>query len=144
MQVAIMSDIHGFDLAFRAVLEDIDRSGPFDLVAVAGDLCVVGPRPDEVVRIVRERGLAAVKGNTDAELIEGTRTDSDIEKFRYAGALLSADDIAFLDALPFELRVSPPRWTRSERRSVHRACQSAEYDGCARSEPLRRSSSCAS
>lgn len=108
MRIAIMSDIHGFDLALHAVLDDIDRNGPFDLVAAAGDYCVIGPRPDEVLRIVRERGFPAVKGNTDAELVEGIRTDSDDDEVRYASSLLSAGDVDWLDALPFELRISPP------------------------------------
>jgi predicted phosphodiesterase len=108
MRVAIMSDIHGFDLAFRSVLAAIDRNGPFDLIAVAGDLCVVGPRPDEVVRIARERNLAVVKGNTDVDLVHGWRTNSDDPEFRCAGPLLGDDGIAWLDGLPFELRVSPP------------------------------------
>ena len=108
MRVAIMSDIHGFDLAFKAVLDNIDLSGPFDLIAVAGDLCVIGPRPDEVVRIARERNLAPVRGNTDVDLVHGWRTGSDDPEFLYAAPLLGEDGIAWLDALPFEVRVSPP------------------------------------
>lgn len=121
MRVAIMSDIHGFDLALRVVLEEIERSGPFDLVAVAGDHCVIGPRPDEVVRIVRERGFAAVKGNTDLELVQRWRAGSDDPEVRFAGPLLGGDGIAWLDALPFELRVSPPggRGPRDDLLIVH-------------------------
>ncbi len=108
MRVAIMSDIHGFDLAFRAVLDDIDRNGPFDLIAVAGDLCVIGPRPDEVVRIAREREFAVVMGNTDFELVEGWRNGLDDPEIRYAAPLLGSEGMAWLEALPFEVRVSPP------------------------------------
>ena len=108
MRIAIMSDIHGFDLAFKAVLDDIDRNGPFDQIAVAGDLCVIGPRPDEVVRIARERGLAVVKGNTDLELVQGYRAGSDDPEFRFAGPLLGDEGIEWLAGLPFEIRVSPP------------------------------------
>jgi predicted phosphodiesterase len=108
MRVAIMSDIHGFDLAFNAVLDDIDRNGPFDLIAVAGDLCVIGPRPDEVIRIARERELAVLKGNTDIDLVQGWRSGSADPEIRYAAALIGADGINWLDHLPFELRVSPP------------------------------------
>ncbi len=116
-----MSDIHGFDLAFRAVLDDIERNGPFDLIAVAGDLCVIGPRPDEVVRIARERDLAVVKGNTDVELVHGWRSGSEDSELRYAGPLLGSDGISWLDSLPFELRVSPPnaRGPRDDLLIVH-------------------------
>jgi len=108
MRIAIMSDIHGFDLAFKAVLDDIDRNGPFDLIAVAGDLSVIGPRPDEVVRIARERDLSVVKGNTDVDLVQGWRSGSEDPEHRYAGKLLGDDGIDWLAALPFEIRVSPP------------------------------------
>ena len=108
MRVAIMSDIHGFDLAFNAVLDDIDRNGPFDLIAVAGDLCVIGPRPDEVIRIARERKLAALKGNTDIDLLHGWRTGSVDPEIRYAAPLIGADGLDWLDSLPFEIRISPP------------------------------------
>ncbi len=108
MRVAIMSDIHGFDLAFRAVLDDIDRNGPFDLIAVAGDLCVIGPRPDEVIRLARERSLAVVRGNTDVALVHGWRAGSDDPEIRYAGQRVGDEGIAWLDALPFEIRISPP------------------------------------
>ncbi len=114
MRVAIMSDIHGFDLALRAVLDDIERHGPFDLIAVAGDLCVIGPRPDEVVRLARERKMAVLKGNTDVDLVHGWRTSSDDPEFRYAGSLLGDNGIAWLDALPFEIRVSPPTARRPQ------------------------------
>lgn len=108
MRIAIMSDIHGFDLAFRTVLDDIDRNGPFDRIVIAGDLCVIGPRPDEVVRLARERNLDVVLGNTDVHLVQGWRAESDDPEVRYAAPLLGEDGIAWLGARPFELRVSPP------------------------------------
>ena len=37
MRVAIMSDIHGFDLALRSVLADIDANGPFDRIEFYGN-----------------------------------------------------------------------------------------------------------
>lgn len=107
MRVAIMSDIHGFDLAFQAVLDDIDRHGPFDLIAVAGDLCVIGPRPDEVVRMARGRNLLVVKGNTDVALVDDWRAGSDDPEIQYAGQRVGEEGIAWLEALPFEIRVSP-------------------------------------
>lgn len=108
MRIAIISDIHGFDLALRAVLDDIDRNGPFDQIVAAGDLCEIGPRPDEVVRILQERGIAAVRGNTDVELVEGTRTDTSNPELRYAIDRLGKDGIAYLKDLPFEHRITPP------------------------------------
>jgi predicted phosphodiesterase len=107
MRVAIMSDIHGFDLALGAVLDDIDQHGPFDAIVAAGDLCEIGPRPDEVIRILRERGIAAVKGNTDADIVEGAKQNTRKAELRYAIDRLGDEGIAWLDALPFDLRFTP-------------------------------------
>jgi predicted phosphodiesterase len=108
MRVAIISDIHGFDLALRLVLADIDANGPFDRIVAAGDLCEIGPRPDEVVRILRERGIAAVRGNTDVDLIQGARDDSTNPELRYGIDRLGAVGLDWLAELPFEIRITPP------------------------------------
>lgn len=108
MRVAVLSDIHGFDLALRAVLEDIDRHGPFDQIVVAGDLCEIGPRPDEVVRILGERQIPAVRGNTDADLVLAARTSAETAELRYGIERLGPEGIAYLESLPFDLRISPP------------------------------------
>jgi predicted phosphodiesterase len=108
MRVAIISDIHGFDLALRLVLADIDANGPFDRIVAAGDLCEIGPRPDEVVRILQERGIAAVRGNTDVDLIQGARDDSTNPELRYGIDRLGAVGLDWLAELPFEIRITPP------------------------------------
>jgi predicted phosphodiesterase len=108
MRVAIMSDIHGFDLALRAVLDDIDRNGPFDQIVATGDLCEIGPRPDEVIRILQERGIAAVRGTTDMDLVEGAKTGTSNPELRYGIDRLGKEGLAYLSGLPFEYRVTPP------------------------------------
>lgn len=108
MRIAIMSDIHGFDLALRSVLEDIDASGPFDAIVAAGDLCETGPRPDEVVRILREREIRAVEGNTDVGVIKAAQGRDDEPNLRYAAERLGNEGVAWLAALPFEIRFTPP------------------------------------
>ena len=108
MRVAIMSDIHGFDLALRAVLDDIDQHGPFDQIVVAGDLCEIGPRPDEVIRILQERGIPAVRGNTDVDLIEGAKAGTSNDELCYGIDRLGKDGLAYLRKLPFAHRITPP------------------------------------
>lgn len=108
MRVAIMSDIHGFDLALREVLADIDRNGPFDRIVVAGDLCEIGPRPDEVIRILQERGVEAVQGNTDVDLIRAGQGKDGNAELRYGVERLGAEGLVYLEALPFEMRITPP------------------------------------
>lgn len=108
MRIAIISDIHGFDLALQAVLADIDASGPFDAIIAAGDLCEIGPRPDEVLRILQERGIAAVAGNTDVDIVEAARNGNGNAELRYAIDCIGASGVAWLNALPFEIRIKPP------------------------------------
>ena len=67
MRVAIFSDVHGNLSALEIVLADIERQAP-DLIVFAGDLCLFGPRPAECLRLVLERQLPSVIGNTDAHI----------------------------------------------------------------------------
>lgn len=108
MRIAIMSDIHGFDLALREVLADIDRNGPFDRIVAAGDLCEIGPRPDEVIRILQERGIEAVQGNTDVDLLKAASDTDASNELRYGVKRLGKRGLAYLAALPFEIRITPP------------------------------------
>ena len=65
MRVAILSDIHGNAVALQACLDDLRERGGADAVVAAGDLCMDGPRPKKVLRLLREAGAQAVRGNTD-------------------------------------------------------------------------------
>lgn len=67
MRVALVSDVHGNLTALEAVIADLERRAP-DLVVHGGDLCLMGPRPAEVVDRVRELGWPGVLGNTDEVL----------------------------------------------------------------------------
>lgn len=70
MRVAVISDTHGNLFALDAVLADIDATGPFDEVIMAGDFAFGGPRPAECIERIRERGYRAVRGNTDEFIVE--------------------------------------------------------------------------
>lgn len=67
MRIAVVSDIHGSIRALEAVVADLDRRRP-DLVVHGGDLGVNGPRPAEVIDLIRELGWPGVLGNTDEML----------------------------------------------------------------------------
>lgn len=107
MRVAVLSDIHGYDLAFERVLADIDADGPFDAVVIAGDICEMGPRPDRVLELIRARGYQAVQGNTDFDIVNGRDYDRH-DEIGYAREMIGPEGIAWLDALPFEIRITPP------------------------------------
>ena len=108
MRVAVMSDIHGFDLALATVLADLERRGPFDEVVVAGDLCEVGPAPGRVLAMLLAEGLTLIRGNTDQELVEAAGGQSSSAEIDYALTDIGAAGVATLAALPFERRVTPP------------------------------------
>ena len=71
MRIAVVSDIHGNLAALQAVVEDLERQ-QVDRVVHGGDLITTGPRPVEVLDLVRELGWAGVVGNTDEMLWDVT------------------------------------------------------------------------
>jgi len=107
MRVAVISDIHGFSIALQHVLADIDRTGPFDQIVVAGDLCEVGPAPAEVLSILQSRSLTVIKGNTDFDIVEASRMGESTPSLDYAIARIGADGVSYLAGLPFSHRIAP-------------------------------------
>lgn len=113
---AIFSDIHGNLPALEAVLADLDVH---DIAAddryCLGDLVGYGPEPAGVVSRIRSLGIPTVRGNYDDGV--GTRrgdcgcyyaTDqarSDgAASYAFTDAALGDDDVAWLAALPDEIR----------------------------------------
>jgi predicted phosphodiesterase len=119
MRIAIFSDVHGNLSGLEAVLADIERHRP-DLIVVAGDLCMLGPRPVECVQLIRQRRLPTVVGNTDAWILDkGLRPDHLAEPLAWAYEQLSGDDRGWLGRLPFSLRVSPTARAADDLLIVH-------------------------
>ncbi len=73
MRVAIISDMHGNDLAFEAVEADIQNQ-KIDQIVCLGDAIQGGPQPAEVVQRLRRLNCPVVMGNADAWLISGEET----------------------------------------------------------------------
>jgi len=114
MRVALLSDIHGNLPALEAVLADMTRRGPYDQVAVAGDLVWAGPWPAEVVDRIRGLDALVIRGNTDAFLARqpaetpaGKRDDRFAEQLAWVTAQLGAERTAYLTSLPFSTHISP-------------------------------------
>lgn len=110
MRVAVLSDVHGFNLALDAVLADLDATGPYDEVVVAGDLCEVGPGPAEVLALLQARRPAptVLMGNTDRDLVAEARADWGTGPRPYALGQIGDDGVAYLATLPFARRITPP------------------------------------
>src|SRR5437899_958017 len=100
--IAVISDIHGNLSALQAVLQDLDRLGPSQVI-VAGDLALGGPRPAECVELVRRRGYPAIRGNTDEWL--SAAPDAITDAISWASAQLSDADRRYLAGLPFLWRL---------------------------------------
>jgi len=69
MRVALLSDIHGNDVAFRAVLGEINRHGA-DQIVCLGDVATLGPNPRATLELLFETNCPCIMGNHDAFLLE--------------------------------------------------------------------------
>lgn len=96
--IAVISDIHGNLRALEAVLAEIDRLAPAQVV-VGGDLALGGPRPAECIELIRRRGYTSIRGNTDEWLTKAPARVTDA--ISWTASRLSDDDRQFLAELPF-------------------------------------------
>jgi putative phosphoesterase len=125
MRLGVVADIHGNDVALRAVLDDA-AGCHVDRWWALGDLVLFGPRPAEVLELLQGLpGIGLLRGNTDRYVLTGeqpaphaTAADAagstDLVE-RYAamaagigwtrGVLGQAGLLDSLAALPAELRV---------------------------------------
>lgn len=111
MRVAVMSDVHGFDLALGAVLADLAGQGDIAETIVAGDLCEVGPAPAAVLDLLRDGVFTVLTGNTDRDLVEAADETHPGGEIRYALDQIGDEGIAYLAGLPFARRITPPGGT---------------------------------
>lgn len=69
MRVALVSDLHGNEIALDAVLADVARQG-IDRIVCLGDTAALGPRPREVLGRLRELRCLCILGNHDAFMLD--------------------------------------------------------------------------
>jgi predicted phosphodiesterase len=74
MRLALVSDQHGNDVAFRGVLEDVERLDVEEVVCL-GDVVQGGTEPAQTLDRLAALGCETVLGNADAALLE-VPTDS--------------------------------------------------------------------
>ncbi len=127
-----MADIHGNDVALRAVLDDA-AGCQVDRWWVLGDLVLLGPRPAEVLGLLRLLpGIEMLRGNTDRYVLTGEQpaphaTAADaagsvelVERYGLMaagigwtrGVLCQAGLLDVLVSLPSELSLPLPGGTR--------------------------------
>jgi putative phosphoesterase len=111
MRIALLSDVHGNDVAFEAVVEDLDRIG-VDGAVCLGDVAQGGPQPRDVLARLRALGCPVVLGNADEFLLElptsGREPLTDEQLDVRAWTLERLDDDELMYVRSFEPRVDVP------------------------------------
>jgi putative phosphoesterase len=130
-RVALISDIHGNEIALRAVLADIQRIGA-DRIACLGDVATLGPRPRQVLQLLREHCSLFILGNHDEymfapELIEEhTREPSVVGAVHWCRAELDVEDVSFMQR--FDRRLQLPLGAAGDLLMFHGSPASNNYD----------------
>jgi len=117
VKIALLSDVHANLPALEAVLADIDAR-PLDGIYHLGDLVGYATWPNEVVSLLRERGIAGVAGNYDSTVATGYKhcgcryedaRQEELSHLSYAWTLehTGAESKAWLGSLPFRLDIRP-------------------------------------
>lgn len=116
MRIAVVSDIQGNVSAFRAVLADIEAQEGVEQTISTGNAVGLGPHPNEVVQLLRERSVESVLGNyEDAVAFERLSSGMDFpdeasERVDRAAVLwtrreLTPDNLKYLESLPQNVRL---------------------------------------
>ncbi len=138
MLIALISDIHGNEIALRVVLHAIEERG-VDQVVCLGDVATLGPHPRTVIKALRELGCPCILGNHDEFLLDAER----IEQYTTAPEIIKAvdwcrdqlteEDLAFIRS--FESHVELPLGGGSSALIVHGSPRSTTEDILATTPP---------
>lgn len=115
MRIALFSDVHANLPAMEACLQSIDAQD-VDAVYCLGDLVGYNVWPNEVIQLVRNRGIATIAGNYDEGIGKDsgecgcaykTSTDQDNGKISIAvtNRLVGQEERKYLRTLPAHIRV---------------------------------------
>ncbi|WP_420631852.1 metallophosphoesterase family protein [Candidatus Leptofilum sp.] len=118
MRIAIYSDVHGNLTALQTVLADIKKQAP-DLIAFAGDLCLMGARPRACLELARSETDIFVYGNTDEAIHTPPQMPDDVTEAQqkqwqtfldaavWTHEKLGTENVDWLARLPFSQRIGP-------------------------------------
>jgi len=109
LKTAALYDVHGMAHALEAVLAEVERER-FDAIVFGGDI-VAGPFPHET--------LERIRGLDDTHFIRGNadRSYAVTPASEWRAGMLSDDEKAWLDALPFSLVLDGALYVHSTPRS---------------------------
>lgn len=105
MRVALISDIHANLTALEAVLGDIPA---VDRIVCCGDLVEYYDQPNEVCALVRDRGIACIRGNHDAYVIGALPPKEENRPFYrtdWTREVLAETHLRWLEGLGTEMRL---------------------------------------
>ena len=132
MRLGVIADVHGNEVALRAVLDDA-AGCRVDRWWVLGDLVLFGPRPAETLGLLRSLpGVEMLRGNTDRYVLTGEQPAPHptaaaaagsvdlVERYGLVaagigwtrGVLCQAGQLDAFKGLPGELRLDLPDGTR--------------------------------
>jgi predicted phosphodiesterase len=101
MKIAFIADIHSNHLALAAVLQDIGRLGA-DRIVQLGD-AINGPLdPCATLRIVRESGMAGIRGNGERMVVDSALSNPS-KSVRFTRECLSKSELEFAGRWPSTL-----------------------------------------
>jgi putative phosphoesterase len=101
VKLGLISDVHGDMTALELAWAHLTVLGA-DRIVCAGDVVGYGPLPDRTVGFLVEHEIASVRGNHDRWALERGEGQAD----PHGGGTPSAETLAFLARLPFDLAVS--------------------------------------
>ncbi|PSK88997.1 metallophosphoesterase family protein [Taibaiella chishuiensis] len=115
MKIALFSDIHANLPALEACLADIDSRKP-DAIYCLGDLVGYNIWPNEVINMIRQRGIPTIAGNYDFGIGRtsddcGCAYKTDEEKamgkvsISYTNEIVQPEERAYLRTLPAHIKV---------------------------------------
>src|SRR6187551_1055112 len=115
MRIALFSDIHANLPALEACLTSIDSHAP-DVVYCLGDLVGYNVWPNEVIQVIRHRGILTIMGNYDQGIGLnsndcGCAYKTDLEKemgaisISYTNSIIGEEERNYLHSLPKEIRI---------------------------------------
>ena len=110
MRVAVISDIHGNQIALEAVLQDLAQQPAVDQLVIAGDLCLNGPCPRQVLETVQGLHCPVIQGNVDLEIVTRAAEKGDRKRSTVAWTCeqIGQSGIDYLASLPFSHSVVNP------------------------------------
>ena len=117
MKYALISDVHANLPALDAVLRDIDAR-QVDAIYHLGDLTGYSPWPNEVVALLRRRGIPGIAGNYDSTVATnykhcGCRAENAREEelshisYEWTREHVSVETKSYLASLPFRIDIRP-------------------------------------